>query len=288
MATAQNPYQLIISRLKEREKELKCLYRIEETLKNEDMPLDIMFSKIIKIIPYGWQYPTICEVKITHEGKEYTSDLFSESKWMITSSIYYDHNYKGNVIIAYTQLIKEVNGSQFLPEEKELLNMIADRLSSYLFHRKLKTSVKILESRIPEKSITAIDPDQILTSDADEHWQWRLHIVEKMSMKLDFKAYGVKGIYLIGSVKNATAGPASDIDLLIHITGNRKKRDLLKAWFEGWSFCLSEINYQKTGHDIKDGLVDLHLVTDEDIEKKNSFATMITSRYDKARPIRVL
>ena len=63
----------------------------------------------------------------------------------------------------------------------------------------------------------------------DVHWQWRLRNVEKLAAQLDPDRFGVKGFYLFGSVKNAHAGPSSDIDVLIHFTGTElaKKRSFI-------------------------------------------------------------
>ena len=96
---------------------------------------------------------------------------------------------------------------------------------------------------------------------------------------------GVEAIYLIGSTKNANAGPASDIDLLVHFSGNANQETELKAWIDGWSLCLAEINLSKTGYKTE-GLIDLHIITDKDIQNKNSFASMIEAISDGAKLIR--
>lgn len=114
------------------------------------------------------------------------------------------------------------------------------------------------------------------------HWQWRLRNVEKLASQLDPKRFGVEGFYLFGSVKNAHAGPASDIDLLIHFKGNDdQKRDLL-SWLEGWSLSLSQINFYRTGYKT-DGLLDVHIITDVDIKNRTSYAIKIGASSDPAR-----
>ncbi|MBT4332525.1 MAG: nucleotidyltransferase domain-containing protein [Candidatus Cloacimonetes bacterium] len=118
-------------------------------------------------------------------------------------------------------------------------------------------------------------------------WQWRFKIAEKICSCLDFQKFDVKGFYIFGSVKNATAGPASDIDILIHFCGNKKQEDNLLMWLDGWSQALAEINKQKTGYST-DGLLDVHLVTDEDIKNKTSFAVKIGAISDAARPLKVI
>ncbi len=115
-------------------------------------------------------------------------------------------------------------------------------------------------------------------------WRWRLKMAERIASELDAGRFGVVALYVFGSVKNATAGPVSDIDLLVHFRGDEGQRRELLSWFEGWSLCLDEMNYLRTGYR-SDGLLDVHLVTDEDIEKKSSYAVKIGAVTDAARPL---
>jgi len=120
----------------------------------------------------------------------------------------------------------------------------------------------------------------------EDYWRWRYHMAERLAGHLDAKRFGVKGFYIFGSTKNATAGPGSDIDLLIHFNGSDHQRGQLLTWLEGWSLTLSELNYQRTGYKT-DGLLDIHLVTDQDIENKTSFASKIGAVTDAAKPLAI-
>jgi len=95
---------------------------------------------------------------------------------------------------------------------------------------------------------------------------------------------GVAGLYVFGSTKNATAGLKSDIDILVHVRGSERQREELQAWLEGWSLCLDEMNYLRTGYRTG-GLLDVHIVTDEDIAQRTSFAVKIGAVTDAARPL---
>lgn len=118
----------------------------------------------------------------------------------------------------------------------------------------------------------------------DHLWMWRLRMAEYIASQLDPGKFGVAGLYVFGSTKNATAGLASDIDLLVHFRGDEIQRGELEAWLEGWSLCLDEINYLRTGYRAG-GLLDVHFVTDEDIEKRTSYAVKIGAVTDPARPL---
>ncbi|HEX9653331.1 MAG TPA: PEP/pyruvate-binding domain-containing protein, partial [bacterium] len=117
---------------------------------------------------------------------------------------------------------------------------------------------------------------------SEDHWRWRLRMAEQIAALLDPKRFNVKAMYVIGSAKNATAGPASDIDLLVHHDGTEKQKKELQLWLEGWSLCLSEINFLRTG--IKtEGLLDVHIITDDDIKRRTSYAMKIGAVTDAAR-----
>jgi predicted nucleotidyltransferase len=118
----------------------------------------------------------------------------------------------------------------------------------------------------------------------ERHWFWRLRMAEKIATELDADTFGVAALYVFGSAKNASAGPGSDIDLLVHFRGSRHQRDQLLAWFDGWSRALAEMNYLETGVR-REGLLDVHLVTDDDIERRTSWAAKIDAVTDAARPL---
>ncbi|MDH7515401.1 MAG: PEP/pyruvate-binding domain-containing protein [Bacteroidota bacterium] len=121
---------------------------------------------------------------------------------------------------------------------------------------------------------------------SDEHWSWRLRMAERIAAHLDPDRFGVKAMYVIGSTKNATAGPDSDIDLLVHLDGNPEQRRELELWLHGWSLCLAEINYLRTGYRSQ-GLLDVHYVTDEDIARRSSYAVKIDAVTDAARQLKL-
>jgi hypothetical protein len=107
-------------------------------------------------------------------------------------------------------------------------------------------------------------------------------MAERVASELDGRRFGVKALYVIGSTKNATAGPQSDIDLLLHFQGTNTQRLELMLWLQGWSLCLDEMNYQRTGYR-SNGLLDIHIITDKDIANKTSYAVKIDAVADAAR-----
>ena len=135
----------------------------------------------------------------------------------------------------------------------------------------------------PQKVVGPIESEaDVSERGTDEHWRWRFRMAQRIAAELDPLKFGVEAFYLIGSTKNATAGPASDIDILLHVQGSEEQRKDLTLWLEGWSRCLGEINFLRTGYRT-DGLLDVHLVTDKDIAARSSFAVKIDAITDPAR-----
>jgi hypothetical protein len=59
---------------------------------------------------------------------------------------------------------------------------------------------------------------------------------------------------------------------------------MLEEWLEGWSLCLGEMNYLRTGrHSGK--LLDVHIISDADIAAREPFAAKIGAATDAARPL---
>jgi predicted nucleotidyltransferase len=119
---------------------------------------------------------------------------------------------------------------------------------------------------------------------SDSYWPWRLRMAEHIASQLDPERFGVKGFYLFGSTKTGTAGPGSDIDVLVHFVGTVEQEKMLVAWLEAWSLSLDQVNFLQTGYK-SGGLLDFHIITDDDIERKTSWAVKIGAITDPARPL---
>jgi len=119
---------------------------------------------------------------------------------------------------------------------------------------------------------------------AEDHWLWRMRMAEAIAAHLDPARFGVRGLYVFGSTKNASAGPGSDIDMLVHFAGDAAQRADLATWLAGWSHALAEMNFLRTGYR-SDGLLDVQFVTDREIEQRTSYASKIGAVTDAAKPL---
>ncbi len=152
-----------------------------------------------------------------------------------------------------------------------------------LLNADLDEAVGVFSRPTSERPIVT-EHDPAVPMATESHWHWRLHMAERIARLIDQKRFGVVGFYVYGSTKNGTAGPGSDIDLIVHIRGTEQQRADLLQWLGGWSFCLDEINFLRTGYR-RGGLLDIQLVTDDDIRDKSSYAVKIGAVTDAAREL---
>lgn len=68
--------EILVEKLNERIKELRCIYQVEELLADPGQDLEPVFLRLLDIISTGWQHTTICEACITYEDKEYVRPDF--------------------------------------------------------------------------------------------------------------------------------------------------------------------------------------------------------------------
>lgn len=153
-----------------------------------------------------------------------------------------------------------------------LLNADQDRAVGFLASPRVGGDAAAERKRVPEPA------------PPEDHSRWRLRMAERIAAVADVARFGIRGLYLFGSTKNGTAGPGSDINLLVHFSGTPEMRRDLLAWLEGWSLCLSEMNYLRTGVTTS-GLLDVHVVTDEEFESRSGYAAKIGAVTDAARPL---
>jgi pyruvate,water dikinase len=181
-----------------------------------------------------------------------------------------------------------------LPEFADLADVVrlidvpqatGGRVLRVLMNAELNEAVGILASPGAGTETPATRPDG-LERPAEQFWMWRLRMAEQIAAELDPDRFGVLGFYVFGSTKNAAAGLKSDIDILVHFRGTERQREQLTLWLEGWSLCLDEMNYLRTGYRTG-GLLDMHIVTDEDIANKTSYAVKIGAVTDAAKPLQM-
>ena len=137
MSSCNDTIESIVRDLTERAKELNCLYAVEEVTSAADVSLDDVFRGVIEAIPAGWQYPGACQARIIYNGTDYQSPNFAPSPWVQRATIQVQGEPAGTVEVYYSEQMPVAAEGPFLEEERKLISTIADRLGSFITHRRL-------------------------------------------------------------------------------------------------------------------------------------------------------
>ncbi len=128
--------------LKERAKELNCLYGISNLVQRPDISLEEILQGTANLIPPAWQYPEITCARIVLGGQEYLSGSFRETAWRQTSDIIVNGERIGAVEVCYLEEKPESDEGPFLTEERSLVNAIAERLGRVIERRQVEQTLR--------------------------------------------------------------------------------------------------------------------------------------------------
>src|SRR3954454_18176791 len=226
--------------LKERAKELRCLYTVASALARREEAPQVVFQWVLDAIPPAWQYPEDTTARIEYFGRTHARPDFVDTPYRLRSPISIWRTQVGIIEVVYTSERPMAWEGPFLREERELLDNIAHRIGEYLEWKQRELGGERVGS-------------------APEHWRWRQRFAERIAATIDPKRFGVHAVYLFGSTKAGSAGIGSDIDLMVVFEGDAQQESDLRAWLEGWSLCLAEVSFQLYGLPSR-GLLDVKLM----------------------------
>jgi diguanylate cyclase (GGDEF)-like protein/PAS domain S-box-containing protein len=133
--------------LRERVKELNCLYGISRLAEKQGTSTEEILRGIIDLIPPSWQYPEIACARVILEGKELTTGNFRETIWEQSRDIIVHGRRAGVVEVFYLEERPEQDEGPFLAGERELINAIAERLGRMIERIQAEEALRESEKR---------------------------------------------------------------------------------------------------------------------------------------------
>ena len=125
MNQKQNSVDKLLTSLKERAKELNCLYEVEELFSSPDGTLPDILQGIVRAIPPGWQFPDICEARVVCGDHTYQSEKWKETPWMMKADVVVQEEAVGSIQVCYTEEMPAADEGPFLKEERRLKDVVA-------------------------------------------------------------------------------------------------------------------------------------------------------------------
>jgi len=134
--------------LRERVKELSCLYRISRAFEGATGSPDEVFRCIVELIPPAWQYPEIALARIVLDGKRYETPGFEEGCQRQASDVVVGGIPRGVVEVIYTEKRPRLDEGPFLKDERSLLDAIARQIAVIVEHQQAEEERARLQKQL--------------------------------------------------------------------------------------------------------------------------------------------
>ncbi len=146
----QQDIQKIIHERKERLKELACINKTTQILK-EGKLIEETLKRICSILPDAWQYPEICVARINYDGNCFVSGNFKETCWKQSQEFETINKKTGRIEVFYLKKCKELDEGPFLKEERDLINNLVLNIANFINSLEARSILKEPAPAIDEK-----------------------------------------------------------------------------------------------------------------------------------------
>jgi signal transduction histidine kinase len=134
--------------LRERVKELTCLYGIAQLVERPDITLDEILQGIVELLPPAWLYSNIACARIIFDEYSHLSPNFHDTKQKLSADIVVDSEKRGVIEVAYTEEKPELDEGPFLKEERDLIDTIAKDIALIVEQRKIEEDKAKLQTQL--------------------------------------------------------------------------------------------------------------------------------------------
>jgi hypothetical protein len=136
--------------LRERIKELNCLYDISSLRDGTNFSLDDVLQAIVDFIPPAIQYPEITCARIMFDGYEFTTKNFKDTNWKLSQEIKVNNERIGTLEVCYLEEQPELEEGQFLKEAKNLIAAIAESIAQIVERDWVEIEIRKCRNKIEE------------------------------------------------------------------------------------------------------------------------------------------
>jgi signal transduction histidine kinase len=134
--------------LRERIKELTCLYGISKVVQEPGITMEEIIQGIVELLPPGWHYPDITEARIELDGKEYRTKFYRDTPQRQDAPIHVKGAKRGSVQVLYTEERPEIDEGPFLKEERNLIDEVARQVGLIIEQREAELEKEKLQDQL--------------------------------------------------------------------------------------------------------------------------------------------
>lgn len=134
--------------LRERIKELTCLYGIAQVVERPGVSLEDILQNTANLLPPAWQYPDIAHGRITLNDRTYSSPGFRTGPHRQKADIVVRGEKRGRVEVIYSKKKPKLDEGPFLKEERSLIDTIARELAIIVERRQTEEDKASLQEQL--------------------------------------------------------------------------------------------------------------------------------------------
>ena len=134
--------------LRERVKELTCLYELGRIAQLRGISLNEVLHRIVGLLPPAWQFPEIACARITLDGECYGTPDFRQGGHCQTADLLVKGALRGSIEVGYMDDRPEFAEGPFLPEEHSLLETVAREVALIVERRQSEEDQLRLEAQL--------------------------------------------------------------------------------------------------------------------------------------------
>jgi signal transduction histidine kinase len=138
----------VLHNLQERIKELTALHKAVRVMQDSAKSSSEVLQDIVCLLPPAWQYPEMTAARIIFDGRVFATPHFRTTPWVQSAPVKTALGQYGVIEVVYLQeQSPEVEGP-FLAEERDLINSLADSVSSYLDRKEAEAALRQTHERL--------------------------------------------------------------------------------------------------------------------------------------------
>lgn len=152
---AEQENRQLIHDLGERVKELTAIHRTARILQDETKSVPQLLQEIVVLLPPAWQYPEVTAGRISFDAIEFRTPNFIQTPWSLVAK-FMAGGVRGAIEVVYLEERPKEDEGVFLAEERNLINSLAEMISSALNQKYAEEALRESERRFSE-TLTNID-----------------------------------------------------------------------------------------------------------------------------------
>ena len=134
--------------LRERVKELTCMYNIANLAVSADRSTDHFLQQAAELLPPAYLYPEITQARIMLDAKTFQTRGFRESRHSQRAEILTGDLKRGIVEVVYLEPRPELDEGPFLAEERRLLDSVAREIALIIERRQAEIEQARLQDQL--------------------------------------------------------------------------------------------------------------------------------------------